>query len=122
MKALLVIASLLICTACTSMKPVQRSPHSLPEQIIQDNLIQPGNRVNIETTDGKYHEFQVTEVTSERISGDTTEIAIADVVAVQILEATTLGKAVVGTAVLAMSVAFWAAVSALIAAVVTLGL
>lgn len=122
MNAPLMIATLLICSACSSMQPVDTSPEQLPEQIIQGRLIQPGDRVKIGTSDGESHELQVTKITPELILGETAEIAIGDVVTVEILEATTVGKAVVGTAVLTMSLAFWVAISALITAVVTLGL
>ena len=80
---------LLICFGCSSLKPVKAPPEQLHERISAGEIVRPGDDVRIITTDGKYHEFHVTAVTADTISGKKTwgkktAVQIADVVTVEV--------------------------------------
>ena len=83
MKQLAVIVVVLICGACTTLEPAQLSSEQLHERMSAGEVVHVGDRVKIATADGKRHEFRVTAVTADTVSGEQIDIPIADVVAVE---------------------------------------
>ena len=83
MKQLSSIVVILICCGCTSLRPVQVPADQIHERIAAGEIVHVGDRVRIATADGKRHEFRVTAVTADTISGKKIDIPITDVVAVE---------------------------------------
>jgi hypothetical protein len=67
------------------VKPVEAPPEELQRLITSENLLAPGDRVQLVTTDGARHEFRVTSVNVDEgfIRGDDEAVPIADVIALQ---------------------------------------
>ena len=66
-------------SACTSLQHIEMSPQELQTAIISKDLIKVGETVRLKTTDGKIHEFKVTQVSSTHLLGKSKNIAIADI-------------------------------------------
>lgn len=58
----LVLAALMVCAGCTTLKPVAGTPPELREKIDSGQLLKAGDRVLIVTTDAKAHRFAVTTI------------------------------------------------------------
>jgi hypothetical protein len=71
--------------ACSTVKPVEAPPEELQRLITSENLLAPGDRVQLVTTDGSRHEFRVTSVNVDEglIRGEDEAVPIADVIAAQ---------------------------------------
>jgi hypothetical protein len=71
--------------ACSTVKPVEAPPEELRRLITSENLLAPGDRVQLVTTDGSRHEFRVTSVNIDEglIRGEQEAVPIADVIALQ---------------------------------------
>jgi hypothetical protein len=122
MKPIIVMAFFLVCSACTTMKPVETPPAQLRGQIIQEGIIKSGEWVKIGTLDGTFHEFQVENITRDHISSDTEDIAIADIATLEIREATTVGKVTGNAAAFSLGYGFMAGIGAIVALIATAGL
>jgi hypothetical protein len=87
MKSFFVFA--LVCAAlggngCTSLRPSLLSADEIRRQIDSGELLNPGDKVRLSTTDGAVHEFQVTAVNADAglIVGSKESVRIADIVGV----------------------------------------
>lgn len=81
----LIVAMLL--SACTTLQSSQLPPEALQSGIRSGALVEPGDRVNVVTADGKERAFTVTAVDTEVIRGESsgTDVAVAidDVIALR---------------------------------------
>lgn len=77
------LLSILIISACSSLKPVELSSLELQEQISQGEVLQIGDRVKVITEDGQRHEFRVTEISDSAVIGNDTNIEITQIVALE---------------------------------------
>ncbi len=84
-KCILVGAMLIAATACTSMHPIEMSPAEVQRKIASENVLQPGKRAKIVTSDGQIQKIRVKRVESDSglIETDRERIQIADIVAVE---------------------------------------
>lgn len=64
MKAIVVFISILFCISCSSLQPIEQSASGL--QFIN---IDVGDRIEIETTEGRDYKFTVSEVTESSVRG-----------------------------------------------------
>jgi hypothetical protein len=97
------LALALISTSCTTLKTTEAPPEEVHRLIVTEDILKPGDEVKIVTTDGVVHEFRVTRIDRERglVFGDTDEIPIVDIVALETREIS-IGR----TALLAGGVAY----------------
>jgi LEA14-like dessication related protein len=65
-----------IISGCTTLRPVDLIPPSLQDRITQGDLIKPGNRVRITTTDEKTYKFRILSVSDGYVKGKDVEIPI----------------------------------------------
>jgi hypothetical protein len=72
-----------IMTGCTTLKPVELSQPIVQERILTGDVIKPGDRVQITTTDGKIHESKVVSITNGIIKGKDMEISVNDIMQVE---------------------------------------
>ncbi len=86
--AILILALTGSLCACSSLKPVELPPESLQQMILDQDILQPGEKIKLVTAEGKRYEFRVARVDTERkvIIGDGQSIPVADVVAVETKE------------------------------------
>lgn len=87
-RSLLIIGSLLALSACTTLQPIEMEPATLQEKIVSEDILQPGKRAKIVTSDGRMHRVRI-----RRVDGDAGTIVthgdpvqIADVIAVETRE------------------------------------
>jgi hypothetical protein len=57
-------AIILLCAACTTLRPVQAPREEIQRQILDAGLLKPGDRVRIVTSDGTQHDLRVSYVDS----------------------------------------------------------
>jgi hypothetical protein len=69
MKFLSLQAAALLIAGCTSMQPIDGSPAELQQRIAAGELLEPGDRVWIETADGKAREFTVGRIDTTHLVG-----------------------------------------------------
>ena len=86
MKNFAIILMLLIFSGCTSLKPIDLPPEQLQERITAEEIIKVGQSVKIGTSDGKTHEFEVTEIRDGHILGEGVDIPVNDIVALETRE------------------------------------
>ena len=86
MKLISTLIVILIITGCTSMKPVELSPEQLQDRISAGELVNEGDKVKIVTTEGKSHQFVVTDINDTTIVGDNIEVPIVDIIALRTKE------------------------------------
>jgi hypothetical protein len=101
MKYFAIILTLVIFSGCTSLKPIDLPPEQLQDRIVTEEIIKVGQSVKIATSDGKTHEFEVTEIRDDHILGKDVDIPVKDIVALENREVST-GKTLAfagGTAV-----------------------
>jgi hypothetical protein len=93
----------LLSTSCTTLKTTEAPPEEVHRLIMTEDILKPGDKVKIVTTDGVSHEFRVTSIDRERglVVGDGDEIPIVDIVALETQEIS-VGR----TALLAGSVTY----------------
>ena len=99
---LLVIINLI---GCTSLQTIEAPPDKLHEQIRYQNVVKVGHKVRIITVDQKKHEFVVTAINEDEISGEEVTIPIDSIVRLEISEFSTgktilLGVGISGTVLL----------------------
>ena len=81
----LVLAMLFMATACTSMNPIEMTPEAVQQKIVSENILQPGKRAKIVTSDGQNRKVRVKRVDagSGVIETDGEPVRIDDIVAVE---------------------------------------
>jgi len=108
--ALMVLAVALGCAGCTTLRTVPGTPEDLRARINSGQLLKPGDRVSIVTTDQITHRFVVSGVADGVIAGRTDSVPVAEVAAlekrgpdtgktVELLGGILLGFIVVGSAI-----------------------
>ena len=100
--SILVIINLI---GCTSLQTIDATPYKLHEQIRHENLVKVGDKVRIITEDQKEHQFVVTAVNEDEISGEEVTIPIDSIVTLETREFSTgktvlLGVGITGTVLL----------------------
>jgi len=86
MKIISTFIVILLITGCTTLKPVEMSPEQLHARISAGEVLNEGDKVKIVTTDGKIHQFEVTDINDTSIVGDDVEVRIVDIVALETRE------------------------------------
>ena len=78
------VAILIICmVGCTTLRPITGRPSDLQQGIAFGELLKSGDRVKIETIDNKVHQFTVTSIEPNVISGQHESIAIDQIASIQ---------------------------------------
>ena len=109
------IATILITSGCTTVRPTDLPRERLQEKIISGEIIKPGDYATIITADGKRHSLKVLTITEQSVTGEhhiaveggprdentfedtegvvaeTIDIPITDIVGVETKEATIFG-------------------------------
>ena len=85
-KLISTLIAIALVTGCTSMKPVELSADQLQEGISAGEVIHDGDTVRIVTADGETHKFEVTAITDENIIGNNIEVAIVDIITIELKE------------------------------------
>jgi hypothetical protein len=86
MKLFITAALVLLCCACTTLRPTEASPEELQHRITHENLIEPGDRLRLATADGAVHKFRVTKIENGMVIGPNDSVPIQDIVAVETRE------------------------------------
>jgi hypothetical protein len=75
----------LLVTACATVEPIEAPPEELRRLITEESLLEPGERVQLVTSDGVRHKFRVSAVDLDAgvVRGFEAEVPIADLVAVE---------------------------------------
>ncbi len=83
-----ILMGALASSACTTLKPKEATPEEVQRQLLSGELLQPGDRVRLVTTDETAYEFRVTEIDIEQglVIGREERVPIVDVVAVETRE------------------------------------
>jgi hypothetical protein len=79
MKVPTVLIAVSLIAGCTSMQPIDGSPTELQQRIAAGELLEPGDRVWIETADGKAHEFVISRIDARRLEGAAESVPIDQV-------------------------------------------
>jgi hypothetical protein len=83
------IISILLITnliGCTSLQPIEAQPDELQDRIRYEQIVAVGDRVRMVTEDGKQHQFKVTSIDANHISGDDVTIPVDTVIALETRE------------------------------------
>jgi hypothetical protein len=83
------IISILLITnliGCTSLQPIEAQPDELQDRIRYEQIVAVGDRVRMVTEDGKEHQFKVTSIDANHISGDGVTIPVDTVIALETRE------------------------------------
>ena len=83
MKLISIMIIISLVSACTSLRPIEMPPEQLQERISAGSVISVGDSVRILTKDGENHDFKVTAISDDQISGKNETVAIADIVALE---------------------------------------
>lgn len=85
LKALLAVNLLCALAACSTMNPVEMSPEEVQMKITSDDILPPGKRTKIVTSDGKIWNVRVARIDADAgaIETDSGNIRIAQIVAVE---------------------------------------
>ncbi|HNP62535.1 MAG TPA: hypothetical protein PKH39_01305 [Woeseiaceae bacterium] len=80
-----VVTILFTVSACTTLHPVEMPPETLQQKIMSEDLLKPGKRATIVTTDGVIHKIRVRSIdaNSGLIETGDEAIRIGDIVAVE---------------------------------------
>lgn len=80
--------SVTFCASCTSLKPTEATPEQIQQRITHENLLQPGEQVELVTADGVVHAFRITDIDQGQglVIGDNDSVPIGDIVAVKTRE------------------------------------
>ena len=76
MRRPLLLTVLLICTGCTTLRPIDGSPADLRQRLSAGELLKPGDRVLVITTDQKEHRFTVKSIGADVIEAPSESIPI----------------------------------------------
>lgn len=107
-----VLIGALTSSACTTLSPTEAALEELQRQLMSGELLQPGDRVRLVTSDETVYEFRVETIDLEQgiVVGRDEHVPIADIVALETREVS-VGR----TALLAGGVAYSVAAIVLIA-------
>ena len=83
MKRFSLIVLLIICTACTSLRPIEGSPTELRQRINSGDLLKAGDRVVIVAADGRAHRFAIKSISAGLIQGRSQSVPIDQVSSLQ---------------------------------------
>jgi hypothetical protein len=83
MKCLVLFTLLIVCTGCTTLRPIEGSPAELRQRLDSGELLKTGDRVVIVTTDAKAHRFAVKSIDAGLIRGRSESVPIEQVLAVK---------------------------------------
>jgi len=88
-----VLMASLASSACTTLKPKEATPDEVQRQLLSGDLLQPGDRVRLVTTDETVYEFRIMAIDLDEglVIGRDERVPIADIVAVQTREVS-MGK------------------------------
>jgi hypothetical protein len=75
----LLLTVLLICTGCTTLRPIDGSPADLRQRLSAGELLKPGDRVLVITTDQKEHRFTVKSIGADVIEAPSESIPIEQI-------------------------------------------
>jgi hypothetical protein len=75
----LLLAVLIICAGCTTLRPIEGSPTELAQRLNSGELLKTGDRVLIITTDQKQHRFTVKSVGADLIEGLSESIPVEQI-------------------------------------------
>ena len=100
--SILVIINLI---GCTSLQTIDAPPDKLHEQIRHEDIVKIGDKVRIVTEDQNEHQFVVTAINENEISGEEVTIPIDSIVTLETREFSTgktvlLGVGITGTVLL----------------------
>jgi hypothetical protein len=68
-----------ILTGCTTLRPVESSQSTVQQRISSGDLVKPGDRVKIITTDENQYEIKVVSVADGYIKGEDVEVPIKNI-------------------------------------------
>jgi hypothetical protein len=74
---------LVICAGCTTLRPIEANPADLRQRINSGELLKPGDRVVLVTTDQKKHRFTVKSVGAGLIDGPSGAIPVEEISSVE---------------------------------------
>lgn len=83
MKRFSLIVVLIICTGCTTLRPIDGNPAELRQRIYSGDLLKTGDRVVIVASDGRSHRFAIKSIDAGVIRGRSESIRIEQVVSLQ---------------------------------------
>jgi hypothetical protein len=83
MRGLTVLALILICAGCTTLKPVAGTPADLRQRINAGELLKAGDSVVIVTADGTSHRLEVTAVAGGLVQGRTESVPVDQIVSLE---------------------------------------
>lgn len=81
--SILVVINLI---GCSTLQPIEAQPKELHDRIRHEHIVKVGDRVRIITEDAKEHQFQVTSIDANQISGESVTIPIESIVALETRE------------------------------------
>jgi hypothetical protein len=79
MKIPALLTAVLLIPGCTSMQPIDGSPTELQQRIATGELLEAGDRVWIETADGKAHELTISFIDATHLVGTVESVPIDQV-------------------------------------------
>jgi hypothetical protein len=79
MKILTSLTAALLIAGCISLQPIDGSPTELQQRIAAGELLQAGDRVWIETADGKAHDFTIVRIDATHLAGAAESVPIDQV-------------------------------------------
>lgn len=93
LQSLTVLGSLLGLISCTTLTPVEMPPATLQAKIVAEDILQPGKRAKIVTSDGRMQRVRIKRVdgTAGIVETDGEPVQIANIIAVETHEFS-LGK------------------------------
>jgi hypothetical protein len=74
---------LIICTGCTTLRPIDGNPGELRQRIYSGDLLKPGDRVVIVASDGRAHRFVIKSIDAGLIKGRSESVPIEQMVSLQ---------------------------------------
>ena len=83
MRCSVVLMALLSFVGCTTLQPIEGAAPELRQLITSAELLKPGDRVLIVTTDNKSHAFKVTALRPGVIEGRSTSILVEQVASIE---------------------------------------
>lgn len=83
MRAVILLTIIIINAGCTTLRPIEGNPAELQQRLRAGELLEPGDRVLIVSSDQKSHRFRVTSMGPSEIVGKKDSVAVAEVVSLQ---------------------------------------
>jgi hypothetical protein len=83
MRRIIVLAAIISCTGCTTLRPIEGTSSELQQRVIAGQLLKAGDRVEIVTTNQQTHRFTVTRIDAGLIEGKAESIQVDQVVSVK---------------------------------------